>query len=324
MDFRTSFSYKHLEKKLRLSVKVLCLGSCFAENIGAKMEAVKMDIGINPLGIIYNPISLSQLIVDCGIKHNKVSLDELYNREGIYSHSGFHSQWNKLNPEEYVNDVNKALSQFHPQLSSANSLILTLGTSWVYKEKETNKIVSNCHKRSAEQFTKYLLRINEIADSLQSIVSHLDSSTHIILTVSPVRHIKDGFIENTRSKARLIEAIHHVVDQHNHVEYFPSYELMMDDLRDYRFYGSDMLHPSEQAIDYIWSEFRKSSIDHESNKWIDQIEKINVAMKHRPFNPSSLSHIAFCRQQIATLEKLGAQFTFLDFSDELRYFAAFI
>ena len=320
MDFRTSFSYNHLEKKLRLSDKVLCLGSCFAENIGAKMEAVKMDIGINPLGIIYNPVSLSQLVVDYGIKDKKISIDELYNREGIYSHSGFHSQWNKLNPEEYVNDVNKALSGFHPQLSSANCLILTLGTSWVYKEKETNKIVSNCHKKPAEQFTKYLLHINEIVDSLQSIVDHLGSSTHIILTVSPVRHIKDGIIENTRSKARLIEGIHRVVDQHTHVEYFPSYELMMDDLRDYRFYASDMLHPSEQAINYIWSEFRKSSIDHESNKWIDQIEKMNAAMKHRPFNPSSSAHKVFCRKQIVALERLRAQLPFLDFSNEREYF----
>ena len=286
----------------------MLLGSCFAENMGEKFEYFKFRNVVNPFGIIFNAVSIEKLI-------HRVVNKIVFTEKDIFFHNDLwhcfevHSQLSNPNKEEFLSNLNAILELMYQQITSLTHCIITLGTSWVYRNNNSNEIVANCHKVPQKEFTKELVSIEENVKCIQNIISlvhSLNPDCNFIFTVSPVRHIKDGFVENNVSKAHLISAIHTINHQPSTINYFPSYEIMMDELRDYRFYTEDMLHPSQTAIDYIWIKFFENYINQKEFVTMNQVCEIQRALKHRPFNPNSESHQKFLKnlnQKIFELKK---------------------
>ncbi|GGC77915.1 hypothetical protein GCM10011508_01730 [Flavobacterium lutivivi] len=286
----------------------MLLGSCFAENMGEKFEYFKFRNVVNPFGIIFNAVSIEKLI-------HRVVNKIVFTEKDIFFHNDLwhcfevHSQLSNPNKEEFLSNLNAILELMYQQITSLTHCIITLGTSWVYRNNNSNEIVANCHKVPQKEFTKELVSIEENVKCIQNIISlvhSLNPDCNFIFTVSPVRHIKDGFVENNVSKAHLISAIHTINHQPSTINYFPSYEIMMDELRDYRFYAEDMLHPSQTAIDYIWIKFFENYINQKEFGTMNQVCEIQRSLKHRPFNPNSESHQKFLKnlnQKIFELKK---------------------
>ena len=286
----------------------MLLGSCFAENMGEKFEYFKFRNVVNPFGIIFNAVSIEKLI-------HRVVNKIVFTEKDIFFYNDLwhcfevHSQLSNPNKEEFLSNLNAILELMYQQITSLTHCIITLGTSWVYRNNNSNEIVANCHKVPQKEFTKELVSIEENVKCIQNIISlvhSLNPECNFIFTVSPVRHIKDGFVENNVSKAHLISAIHTINHQPSTINYFPSYEIMMDELRDYRFYAEDMLHPSQTAIDYIWIKFFENYINQKEFVTMNQVCEIQRALKHRPFNPNSESHQKFLKnlnQKIFELKK---------------------
>lgn len=312
MKLQTEIFLKPEEKQIDYSSKILLLGSCFSENIGAKFEYFKFQNIQNPFGVIFNPISIEKLITRA-IDNKSFSEKDVFQHNGIWKCFETHSQLSSLDKDQFLENLNLALQNLREALFTSTHIIFTYGTSYVYRNIETNKIVANCHKLPQKTFIKELLSIQEISESLKNCfhkISEVNSNAIIINTVSPVRHIKDGFIENSLSKAHLISAIHHLLSlqlQSKSVSYFPSFEIMMDELRDYRFYSEDMLHPNKTAIDIIWQKFSKVWIASETEFFQREIASIQSGLRHKPFNPESVEHIRFIeklQQRITSLKKI--------------------
>lgn len=310
MNFTTKVPINKYNFPIDYNSKVMLLGSCFAENMGEKFRYFKFHHVVNPFGIIFNPVSIEKLI---NRAVNKIEFTEkdIFFHNDLWHCYEVHSVLSNTSSELLLENLNTILHSFTSQIQEATHIILTNGTSWVYRNKTSNEIVANCHKVPQNQFTKELLSIETIQKSIQNtidLVCKINPNCKFIFTVSPVRHIKDGFVENQRSKSHLISAIHNVNQQPSTVNYFPSFEIMMDELRDYRFYAEDMLHPSQAAIDYIWIKFFENYVDEKEFATMNQVCEIQRALKHRPFNPNTESHQKFLeslRIKILTLsEKL--------------------
>ena len=293
IKLQTEILLKPEENQIDYSSKILLLGSCFSENIGERFEYYKFQNRINPFGIIFNPISLEKLIVRAIDSQN-------YTEEDVFEHNELwfcfetHSQLAAKSQEEILSRLNDSLQILREALLSGTHIILTHGTSWVYRHLESNTIVANCHKLPQRLFQKELLSIDDISLSLLNITEKILSvnpEANLINTISPVRHIKDGFVENTQSKAHLIAAIHGVVKRQSF--YFPSYEIMLDELRDYRFYSEDMLHPNNTAIEIIWQKFSGVWIFPKAESIQKEIGQIQTALQHRPINPFSKENELF-------------------------------
>lgn len=333
MQFRTKIQVEKNAFPIDYDSKILLLGSCFAENMGMKFDFFKFQATTNPFGIIFNAVSLEKLIRRI-VENNKFTEKDIFFHNDLWHCFEVHSEWSNPDKEIFLSNLNSILELTHQQISSLKHCIITLGTSWIYRNIESNEIVANCHKVPQKQFVKELLSINQIEESLQNIISLMQSvnpDCKFIFTVSPVRHIKDGFTENTLSKAHLIAAIHSVFNQNfstslelttnqnqnnnklsritqhpSPITYFPAYEIMLDELRDYRFYTEDMLHPNQTAIDYIWEQFLKNHISESVYEIMDEISAIQKGLQHRPFNPNTESHQKFLNNlkiKMTTLEK---------------------
>jgi hypothetical protein len=296
--------------------KTLLLGSCFAENIGRKFEYFKFQSTTNPFGIIFNAVSLEKLIRRA-VENRTFTENDIFFHNELWHCYEVHSELSNPDKEEFLSNLNSILESTHRHITSLTHCIITLGTSWVYRNMESNEIVANCHKVPQKHFTKELLSISQTEVSLQNLVSLIHSvnpNCHFIFTVSPVRHIKDGFVENTLSKAHLITALHKTITHYpSPMTYFPSYEIMMDELRDYRFYAEDMLHPSQTAIDYIWEQFATSTISEESQSLMIEIESVQKSLAHKPFNPNSESHQKFINHLDLKIKAIQNQYPFIKF-----------
>ncbi|WP_159682225.1 GSCFA domain-containing protein [Flavobacterium sp. 9R] len=316
MDFKTTVSIPITNTPIVYSSQILLLGSCFAENMGDKLCYYKFQTQVNPFGIIFNPFSIEKLI-------ERVVLQRYFTKDDIFFFNErwhcyeVHSELSDADAEVVLSKLNRILLDTQKQLQQATHIIFTYGTSWVYRHIETNAIVANCHKVPQKQFTKELLSIDSIQKSIQNTVSLIETinpKCNFIFTVSPVRHLKDGFVENQVSKAHLIAAIYAITNtKQQTLNYFSSYEVMMDELRDYRFYADDMMHPSSMAIDYIWERFAATQIDANAIATMELVQTIRKGLAHRPFNPYSESHQKFeanLKEKIATLE---AQYSFMKF-----------
>ena len=259
MEFRTQIPLKKQTNNLiDYQSKILLLGSCFSENIGSKFEYYKFQNTINPFGILFHPKAI-ETFLERVVEQKLYSEEELVFQNEQYHCFDAHSSLSSSNKEALLDDLNTVLRFTYQHLIESTHLIITLGTAWVYEHLERNHVVANCHKIPQKEFCKNILSVDEIINCLQNIgqlVNKVNPSIQIIYTVSPVRHTKDGFIKNQQSKAHFLSAVHQILNTHN-VCYFPSYEIMMDDLRDYRFYKEDMIHPNQTAIDYIWEQFQK-------------------------------------------------------------------
>lgn len=297
------------------SSKLVLFGSCFSENIGDKLTYFKFQSLVNPVGILFHPLAIETLISKA-INKNYYTEDELIFQNEQWSCLDAHSKLNDTSKTQLLQRLNTALDQSYNALSESSHVIITLGTAWVYRFLETDKLVANCHKLPQKKFLKELLSLDEINESLNAIVAlvrSINPKVSFIFTVSPVRHIKDGFVENTQSKAHLIAAIHQVVDARKQLYYFPSYELMMDELRDYRFYNDDMLHPSSKAINYIWEKFQKVWMTETTINTSKRIGQIQAKKAHRPFNPNSEAHQTFLEKLDFEIKELQSEFPQIQF-----------
>ena len=316
MEFRTKIpvepqKYNPIDHRS----KILLIGSCFAENIGEKLAYFKFNSQVNPLGILFHPMAIESLITNTINKKNYTQEDVFLHNE-IWNSFDAHSKLSHPSQEVILTALNKAINTTYHQLVEASHIVITLGTSWVYRHVESDKIVANCHKVPQKKFIKELLSVDEVSESLQAIVSlikSVNSKSNLIFTVSPVRHLKDGFVQNNQSKAHLLAAIHQNIDQKDQIHYFPAYELMMDELRDYRFYADDMIHPNDLAINFIWDRFSTVWMKAETHSIMNMIESIQKGLDHKPFHPESKQHLKFLNDLEQKQKQLLQQFPHIVF-----------
>jgi len=293
---------------------ILLLGSCFSENIGDKLSYFKFQSIQNPFGILFHPKAIENLITNTSNKKVYSSDDLIYQNE-IWHSFDAHSSLSSASENELLNKLNVAISLTNKKIKEASHIVITLGTSWVYRYIEIDTIVANCHKIPQKKFLKELLSVSEISESLArsiSLIKSINSDAAVIFTISPVRHLKDGFIENTQSKSHLIAAIHTLVNEQD-VSYFPSYEIMMDELRDYRFYAEDMIHPNKTAINYIWRKFIDTWFSEETKSIMKEIDEIQKGLLHRPFHEDSKLHQQFLLKLEQKKSSLQERLPFINF-----------
>ncbi|MCT4699277.1 GSCFA domain-containing protein [Tenacibaculum haliotis] len=301
--------------QINYNSKFLLLGSCFSENIGNKLAYYKFQSAVNPFGILFQPKAIETLITNA-INQKKYSDEDIFFHNERWHNFEAHSSLSSTDKNEITNNLNTANTATLNYLKKSTHIVITLGTSWVYRYIETDTIVANCHKIPQKKFLKEILSVEEITESLEAIIALIKTTNNkvsIIFTVSPVRHLKDGFIENQRSKAHLLSAIHQIIEPRNNTHYFPSYEIMMDELRDYRFYAEDMIHPNKTAIDYIWERFSEVWISEETQQTMKDVATIQKGLTHRSFNPTSEAHLKFLKNLQQKKETLEKAFPFMKF-----------
>ena len=303
--FRTKVNIPRSEYKFGYQKNAMMLGSCFVENIGAKLKSYKYQVDVNPFGVIYNPVSVSnslRLLMD----ERELCEDDLNFQNNLWFSFNHHSKFSNTDLSQCLFDINKGIKESSKNLKEADFLFITFGTSWVYELLSSGTIVSNCHKLPAKDFNRYRLNVDEIVSIYKDLLVELlvfNPKIKVIFTVSPIRHWKDGANGNQLSKATLLLAIDQLIELFDQVLYFPSYEIVMDELRDYRFYSEDMIHLSDVALKYIWQRFSDIYITEGSKQVQKQIEKFILAANHRPFNVKSDSHQTFIRSSLAKIDE---------------------
>jgi hypothetical protein len=322
MELRTTFSIDPSPDKITYGDKVMFIGSCFASSIGSWMEKGKMEVMINPSGTVYNPASVSASI-DIITAGREFKQDDLLYHDGLW-HSFFHyTDFSSDDPVLALEKINKRAGEASVFLSSAGFLFITLGTARIYRWRKTGLIVSNCHKIPAANFSSEMLPVDVIVDLWTKQLDRLKAiypSLKVIFTISPVRHLKDGAHGNQVSKSVLFLALEKLLRHPSGPGYFPAYELVMDDLRDYRFYEDDMIHPSATAINYIWNAFSGCYFDNDTSQIWNEAAKITNACSHR-FNTDSRSgKRIFAENMLKRIDNLENRIKFLKLSEERSYF----
>ena len=316
MQFTTKIPIPKSIHQIDYNSKILSLGSCFAVNIGDKFDYFKFQNTTNPFGILFHPLAIEKLI-NFAVSQKKFTEEDLFFYNERWHCFDTHSDLSNPNKEELLKNLNRILDSTFQKIANSTHIIITYGTAWIYRNIERNAVVANCHKLPQKQFVKELLSLEIIENSIKNtldLIQKINPKCNIIFTISPVRHLKDGFVENQWSKANLISAISNIINcQLSIVNYFPSYEIMMDELRDYRFYAEDMLHPSAIAIDYIWERFMESNSTLESNQIMEEVATIQKGLAHRPFNINSESHQQFLSKLQERMAKLQKQFPQIQF-----------
>lgn len=306
MKFRTEIDLSKQEPALNYDSKTFLMGSCFAENIGNKLNYFKFQYLLNPFGILFHPVAIETAFKDI-LTQRIYTENDLYFHNELWQSFNHHSAFSSTSKTTVLENINESNKNAFLFLKNVSHVVISLGTAWVYEFIEQQQLVANCHKISQKKFKKRLLSLDEIKSSLHSITTKITAfnpKVTILFTVSPVRHLSNGIVENNQSKALLLTAVHQIINQKNSF-YFPSFEIMMDDLRDYRFYKSDMIHPNDLAVDYIWNHFKKSWIDENSYSLMDEVEDVQKALKHRPFNEDSPKHQTFLKNLQQKIEHLS-------------------
>jgi hypothetical protein len=324
MKLMLDVDIKSPEQKITYADKIFLIGSCFTEHIGKRLEELKFPILQNPNGILFDPVSVSSALISY-VDLKKYEQKDLFYLNELWQSWNHHSTYSGMNAANVLLNINLSQRNAHEFLKRSTWLIVTLGSSFSYQlTDEDNYPVANCHRAPGQWFNKHLLSIEETVLTLRKSVEKLkvfNPNLKIIFTISPVRHIRDGVIENNRSKARLIEAVHQLVEAYDHCYYFPSYELVIDILRDYRFYDVDLVHPNYAATEFVFEKFEHSFIDQDAQELMEEIKKISTGYKHKPFQPDTQSHQTFLRNSLEKVKKLQERLPQLDFSKELTYFS---
>lgn len=319
MNFQTSVELPVGLPPIRHTDHILLMGSCFAENIGALLSDAKFQLELNPFGILYNPLSISSALREIATKKEYMEKD-LFAYRGLWHSPMHHGFFSASTPEETLQHINMRLQQAHQTLQKLDWLMLTFGTAYIYEQKETGKVVSNCHKLPENSFNRRLLPVDEIVDEYTSLITGLaarNPNLKILFTVSPIRHIRDGMHANQLSKSTLLLAIDRLQQLFpQHVFYFPSYEIVLDELRDYRFYADDMLHPSPLAIHYLWKRFSETFFSADTKQVMEEVEDIRRDLAHKPFHPASEAYQRFLGQIVLKIERLIGKYPYLDFQKE--------
>mgnify|MGYP002776343235 FL=1 len=326
MRFFTEIQIPEFPSQMDYSKSMMLFGSCFSENIGQKLIDLKFDVDMNPFGILYNPESIANSLRIL-LEKRTFSENNLFQDQGLWNSFYHHSRFSDVDQQAALDKINNRISSSHEFLKKADYLVITFGTAWVYELLKTGQVVSNCHKIPAGEFKRFRLGVSEITNVYRELLEQLwkfNPGLKVIFTVSPIRHWKDGAVENQLSKATLLLSIDQLIKGFGNQDcaYFPSYELMMDELRDYRFYAEDMLHISPVAIDYIFERFSKVMITKESMDVSKKVMKVRKAFEHRPVNPATADFKEFVLQNLLQINQLTGQFPSLDFTEEKIYFEA--
>lgn len=322
MELRTTFTIEPSQDKITHNDQVMFIGSCFASSIGSQMEMGHIPVMINPAGAVFNPVSVSNTL-DTITEQREFLLEDLHFHDGTWLSFYHYTDFSSKDPAIVLEKINRRSKEAFDFLKNARFLFVTFGTARVYRWKETGLIVSNCHKIPSGQFETHMLTIDEIVtlwteqlDKLQSLFPKL----HVVFTISPVRHWKDGAHGNQVSKSVLFLAVEELLKHKIDPKYFPAYELVMDDLRDYRFYSEDMLHPSSSAINYIWEAFTGCYLDSKTIRTWNEVVKITKACNHR-FNTDSDTKIKnFAERILKQISEIKDKFPAIDLSREQNYF----
>lgn len=305
-DFRTIVKPQKSEKKITVGSGVFFIGSCFAENMGSVMEESGFPVMINPYGVLYNPISLSQSLESI-VDNEVIDEDALHFLQGQWHSFMHHGKFSHVDAEKVIHTINEATNKAHQFIQKCEFLVITFGTSFVYQHKELRKVVANCHKFPSDDFERYQLHVDEIVDLFKETIIRIrivNPTIQCILSVSPVRHLRDGAQGNQLSKSTLLLAQDKLVSLFDRVDYFPAYEIMMDDLRDYRFYDSSMLQPNNVAVDYIWKRFSETYLDVSARAFYKYVQKIVRARQHRPLGTDRVMHRDFLSKNIEMISYL--------------------
>ena len=322
MEFRTSFKIGPSAHKISYNDPVMFIGSCFSSSIGKQMEIGRMPVLINPAGAVYNPVSVSNNI-DMIISNKVFATGDLYNHNGIYLSFFHNTEFSSWDPEKAISRINEKSGSAHEFLASAKFMFITFGTARVYRLKKSGEIVSNCHKIPSDFFVSDLLAVNEIVSLWKALLDRLHTlypKLKVVFTISPVRHWKDGAHGNQVSKSVLFLAVEDLLKHHSSPGYFPAYELVMDDLRDYRFYDDDMLHPSAEAVKYIWEAFAASYIENNTYEIWKEVVKITRATEHHLLTDSPSGVAKFAEKMLETIESISVKVPSIDLSRDKNYF----
>lgn len=285
---------------------LLLVGSCFTDNIGSHLEMAAFDVLSNPFGILYNPASIARCLLRCA-EGTPLTEDDLVQQQGQWHSWQHHGSFSRATPQQTLQACNDALRRAHDFMAACTTLIVTFGTAYVYRLKKDGRVVGNCHKVPQQQFIKQRMQVDDIVGEWQNLIYRLPRNIEkIVFTVSPIRHWKDGAHENQLSKATLMLAIDRLVGRRagHTIAYFPSYELMMDELRDYRFYADDMLHPSSLATEIIWQRFMECYADDTTRQIAHKAEQLYAMQQHRPLYPDSDEYRAHQARTSALQEEL--------------------
>ncbi len=316
---------------INYSDSLFLVGSCFTENMGAKFKHHLFSVYENSHGILFNPISVCNALEDC-IQLKQYHAKELFLLNELWHSWQHHSRFSDITPEGALEKINDAIATAHLHLKSAKHIVITLGSAWLYeitKEAPSGEgmVVANNHKAPANWFFKKLINPDALIEKLNSLVHKLkifNPDLHIIFTISPVRHLREGLVDNNRSKAVLIQAVHELVGKHNQLSYFPAYEYVIDDLRDYRFYAEDLVHPNYTATQYVWEKFIETYMPNLTQQAMKQVAEIQLAKQHKPFFAGSIEHQKFLNSMIQKTEQLQLDCPFLDLASILASFKASI
>jgi GSCFA family len=322
MEFRLTFPIQALQPPIQYRQKILLIGSCFAQEIGGLLEKYKFDVVVNPNGIVYNPISMVTALEKC-LDGSDYKQEDLVESSGVWYSWEHHGSFAAIDPQECLKQINQERIRAAAQLRDAGWLIITLGSAFVYRLKPGGKVVANCHKFPAHLFDKELLQPEMLISAFDNMLNQLfyyNEKVQVIFTVSPVRYARDGMIENNHSKAILFQAVHHLVNKFDRLHYFPSYELVIDDLRDYRFFKEDLVHPNSTAVQYVWEKFIASCLDNDAKIILQKLQDILEAFQHRPLHPDSAAHRKFMQAYYERVKLLKEQNPFLKLEEELNYF----
>ena len=327
LKLKLTLDAKPASHKINYGERLLLMGSCFTENIGLKLQAHLFETLENSHGILFNPVSVQNALMDI-IANKKYTELDLFLLNDVWNSWHHHSRFSGVTQTEALDKMNGVIQEAHSYLKSAHHLVITLGSAWLYTLNENvpnhmGMVVANNHKAPANWFTRKLLQPQELLSNLQSLVAALQSfnpNLHIVFTISPVRHLREGLVENNRSKAVLIQAVHDLVSMEKNIEYFPAYEYVIDDLRDYRFYSEDLVHPNYAATQYVWEKLVDTYMSAETQSIMKQVAELQLAFNHKPFFSGSTEHQKFLLSYIEKTMHLMAQCPQLPLEKHLHFF----
>jgi hypothetical protein len=327
VKFKLDLNLKPSSNTIQYQHKTLLIGSCFTENMGAKLQHHLFDTFENPHGILFNPVSVQNALTDY-ISNKEYTASDLFLLNEVWNSWHHHSRFSGITQQVALDKINTSIQKAHSYLKTANQLVITLGSAWLYELTDQapgmpGLVVANNHKAPANWFTKRLLKPTELLKNLQELTQMLISfnpNLQIIFTISPVRHLREGLVENNRSKAVLIQAVHDLVESTKQAAYFPAYELVIDDLRDYRFYAEDLVHPNYAATTYVWEKFVSSYMTSETQIIMKQVAELQLAMNHKPFFEGSSEHQKFLHNCLDKTEQLQRQCPYLPLQNHLQFF----
>lgn len=327
MKFKLTLEANKSATAIHYQDKILLMGSCFTENIGAKLHKHLFEVKENPHGILFNPMSVIGALQDY-IDNKQYNAADLFELNDLFNSWHHHTRFSDTTASATLEKINNSINDTYAFLKGADQLVITLGSAWLYSlttlaPNKAGLVVANNHKAPAQWFEKKLMDPVELSAQLEKIVAALQAfnkNIHIIFTISPVRHLREGLIENNRSKSALIYAVHDVIAKSKAVDYFPAYEYVIDDLRDYRFYSEDLVHPNYAATNYVWDKLVSTYFTEDTQLIMGEVAELQLAKQHKPFNKASIAHKAFLQKCLLKTELLQSKYPYLPLADFLTFF----